>query len=352
MVSSKKTLRVLYLAGPRTYTRQKWQLLQMGLGKKAPFDAAMALMNKESMKVDFIELHSWNLASWIAQAAKSSVYIKRYDAVFTCGLFLTPLRVLLRWNTPKLFVLIERIRTNTYSDYLLLPFMRFCVKYVDKVICLSSLQPQNHALELNMPLTKVIDIQYAIDSKFFFPQETHSNGIILCVGDAYRDNKILIEATKDLPVKVIRVSDNQKTLKNFVMQVPKKLLSKKYITLCNVSEFQLKRLYELAAVVVVPILQNSNQPAGLTSILEAMAMGKPLIVTQGLSSIDYVTNGKTGIVIDSGNVKQLRSAIMNLISDPSTSKKLGDMGRTAVEQYFTIEHLMLRLRTEIQSMFS
>src|SRR3990170_2665562 len=347
MSVKRKSLRVLYLTGPGTFTTQKTRLSKMGIAKKSPFDAAMASMKPYSVAVEFMALKSWNFLSWPAQALKALFYLDKYDVVFTPGLFLVPPRILLRWKKPRLLVLIERLRTNTASDRILMPIIRSCIGKIDRTLCLSSLQVASHSSDLKVSTNKIVSAHYGIDAEFFGPETSQNEGFILCVGDAFRDDATLIRATEGMPVKVVRVSDNLKAVKNFrkLLDALSDSSSRKaqFISLCGINDFQLKKLYAKSALIIVCIRSKTNQPAGLTALLEGMAMGKPVIVTKSLASKDYVIDGKTGIIIEPGNSAQLQNVISKLLDDPLNCRRLGLAARKSVEENFTIENLTANL---------
>src|SRR5262249_56848779 len=83
-----------------------------------------------------------------------------------------------------------------------------------------------------------------------------------------------------------------------------------------------------AGVVVVPVVP-IDFPAGITTILEAMSMGKAIIVTgtEGLRGI--VHDGLTGLVVPPGDVAGLRAAVRRLREHPEERARLGQAARQA-----------------------
>jgi glycosyltransferase involved in cell wall biosynthesis len=326
----------------------------MKLSKKSPFDAAMMFGRDSAISVDYLSLKSFSVFSYIARAIKSLFFLNNYDIVFTDDLFLPLFRIICRWKKPHLLMLLERSHKNTISDIIFLPFMRICVKKVDKILCLSSLQVLEHSLFLKMPPSRIASSLYGIDSNFFKKRNSRDD-IILCVGDAYRDDKTLIMATKDIPLTLVRVSDNSPTLANFRNLVDTLVASdkkNKFISFCRVTEFQLRELYDLSRIIIVPVLPSTPQPAGLTAVLEGMAMSKPVITSGRLNAYGYVVHGKTGIIVEPNNVEALASAILTLLNDPYYCKTIGNEARNSIEQYFTIEQFSSRLSTILSSLNS
>ncbi|MFW6129191.1 MAG: glycosyltransferase family 4 protein [Candidatus Aminicenantaceae bacterium] len=93
-------------------------------------------------------------------------------------------------------------------------------------------------------------------------------------------------------------------------------------------------LYRLASVVVYP--SSMEEPFGLT-MLEAMASGKPIIVTESGGMPEIIQNDINGYVVPKRNHKILAEKIIKLLSDEKLREKLGKTGRKQVEQMYTKE---------------
>lgn len=70
-------------------------------------------------------------------------------------------------------------------------------------------------------------------------------------------------------------------------------------------------------------------------IFEAMACGLPVIATSVGGIKDQVIDGETGILIQPGNIEDLKNAILKLASDKELRERMGQAGRRRVEQEFS-----------------
>lgn len=70
------------------------------------------------------------------------------------------------------------------------------------------------------------------------------------------------------------------------------------------------------------------------AILEAMALGLPTISTNLNAIPEAVINEKTGILVETGNAEQLKSAILRLYENNGLRKKLADTGKEFVIDKF------------------
>src|SRR4029079_17142928 len=71
----------------------------------------------------------------------------------------------------------------------------------------------------------------------------------------------------------------------------------------------------------------SHEEGFANSILEGMASGLPMIVTDVGGNAEAVVNGVTGLVVPPRDARALGSAILKLALDPEFLRTMGDAGR-------------------------
>ncbi len=98
-------------------------------------------------------------------------------------------------------------------------------------------------------------------------------------------------------------------------------------------------LYAQADIIVFPSLW--PEPFGRIAI-EAMAAGKP-VIGSSIGGIKETIAPGTGILVEPGNVKQLREAIEILLHDQRLQRKIGKKGRKFVEELYAGEKVVERL---------
>lgn len=99
-----------------------------------------------------------------------------------------------------------------------------------------------------------------------------------------------------------------------------------------------RECYARASIVAVA-LRPTRQGSGLTVILEAMASGRPVIVTDNPGLDDYVEDGVTGLLVPAGSPEAMADAIGSLLADPDRARRMGEAGRRRVETSFTTRHM-------------
>jgi len=94
------------------------------------------------------------------------------------------------------------------------------------------------------------------------------------------------------------------------------------------------------AVMDVACLVPGRNEGFSNAILEKMAMGKPLIVTDVGGNAEAVLDGVNGMVIAPFDHAKLAEAMIFLFKDTSKREEMGKKCRKRVEQFFTIKNMI------------
>jgi glycosyltransferase involved in cell wall biosynthesis len=84
----------------------------------------------------------------------------------------------------------------------------------------------------------------------------------------------------------------------------------------------------------------SDTEAFPVSILEAMAMERPVVSTDVGSVSEAVVHGTTGLLVPPGRPEALASAICELLADPARRREMGVAGRRRVQDHFSVESMV------------
>jgi glycosyltransferase involved in cell wall biosynthesis len=87
------------------------------------------------------------------------------------------------------------------------------------------------------------------------------------------------------------------------------------------------------------ILPSLAEPFGLV-ILEAMALGKPVIATRAGGPPEIVTDNFTGLLVPPENDEAMATAIRMLLADPEKANAMGRNGRERFLEHFTIDQMV------------
>lgn len=121
----------------------------------------------------------------------------------------------------------------------------------------------------------------------------------------------------------------------------------------------LPQLYRTAAVLVLPSVHRTcydkqvqiSELLGL-SALEAMASGVPVVASRIGGVPEIVLDGKTGFLVEPGDVDQLRDRLAWLLGNPALAAEMGQRARERVVERFTWEHCAERCLTAYRELLS
>lgn len=201
------------------------------------------------------------------------------------------------------------------------------IMHVDGWICVT--QYQAHLLQRLFTRKQAITVvSQGVDTQFFQPNaHPQDRGqYILSVGSEMRNYPLLMAAVAqlDFPVWIKASSAWMTNLRDEIRVIPKNVtLLTKYM-----SYIELRRLYEEALFVVVP-LHNTPQAAGITTILEAMAMAKTVVATKSNGNPDVLVHSENGLVVEP-SAQALSSTLKNLLMSNEQRELFASSARKAV----------------------
>jgi glycosyltransferase involved in cell wall biosynthesis len=91
-----------------------------------------------------------------------------------------------------------------------------------------------------------------------------------------------------------------------------------------------------ADVVVLPSLSEGFPFV----LLEALAMGCPVVASRVNGVPELIENRKTGLLVPPRDPQALETAIREVLSDPTAASKMGAEGRAVVHERFTADHMV------------
>ncbi len=208
-----------------------------------------------------------------------------------------------------------------------------------RAIALESSEQKRIAVErLGIPNKKLHLFLPGVDDRFWRPQDAPVGHAICSVGAEARDYTTLIEAVRGLDVDVDLVPGSA--------LVPD-LLPPRVRVHEKLSWLQLRDVYAFSRFVVVPT-HDVEYNAGITSIKEAMAMGKAVVLSRSKGQADYVRDGIHGLYVPPGDPEALSVAMQYLLNHPEEAEKMGQAGRALIEEYYTLDTAIARLAAIVQ----
>lgn len=75
-------------------------------------------------------------------------------------------------------------------------------------------------------------------------------------------------------------------------------------------------------------------------LLEAMALGKPIVATDAGGNRELVYNGANGVLVPPRDAEALADAIINLLNNPALAQSMGQAGKERVTTQFSLENMV------------
>ncbi len=145
--------------------------------------------------------------------------------------------------------------------------------------------------------------------------------------------EILLDAISGLPVHLLLVGDGP--LRSGLQLKSRELNLNVHFTGNVTNPFS---LYALSDIVVLP----SEMEALPMSLIEAAALGKPVVATNVGGIPEIITDGDNGLLIPYGDTQALRNALYRML-DATTREMIGQAAYRRWEKCFTPEHMKIRL---------
>ena len=181
-----------------------------------------------------------------------------------------------------------------------------------------------------IPREKIVVLRNGIDLNEYKPT-SEDEGYVLYFGRLSKEKGIetLLKAhqdiTKEIPLKIVGTGPMEAELKAKYPETE---------FLGYQTGEKLKSLVAKASFVVVPSECYENCSM---AVLEAMALGKPIIASRIGGLPEQIEDGKTGFLFEMGNVEELREKIIYLWRDKELKIEMGKEARKKAEEKFSLE---------------
>ncbi len=100
-------------------------------------------------------------------------------------------------------------------------------------------------------------------------------------------------------------------------------------------------LVSVCDLIVAPFV---SERFSSVNLLEAMALGKPVIATEMGEQLEIIRNGANGYLVSPGHVKELAGRILDVLTQPEKRDRLGHQARKDAEQY-SVDAYVQRLQS-------
>ena len=206
--------------------------------------------------------------------------------------------------------------------------------------------------QFGVPEARILVTPFMVDTGFFDPSNVDSEDAqttrptICSAGLERRDYDTLIAAVEQIDVDVV-IAAASPWSKRADSTAGRELPENVEVRKLNL--FELRTLYSESTLVVMP-LDDVDFQAGITTILEAMSMAKPVVCTRTPGQTDTLIEGATGRYVPIGDAAELRRVIEELLGDPAQVSRLGDAAREWAITHADVERYAARLATVVDTL--
>jgi glycosyltransferase involved in cell wall biosynthesis len=281
------------------------------------------------------------LPTGIAQTLEGFSRRNEYDAIVSWGEHLgIPLAALLKATgarTPHV-ALFSWISTPRKAALL-----RLVHSHIHRLVVWSSIQYAFAVERLRIPASRVVQLRWLVDQKFWRPITTPTD-MICAAGREMRDYSTLVEAIRDwhVPCHIAARVDRSKR-DRWIADLDDTPALPPHVTIGPKGYPELRALYSRSRFVVIP-LYPTDTDNGVTVMTEAMAMGKAVICSRVAGQRDVLEDGVNGLFVPPRNPRALRHAIEYLWTHPEECERMGREGRRRVEEFHTIDQFVASVR--------
>lgn len=232
-------------------------------------------------------------------------------------------------SPPKKAIFLKRLKVHSH--------LRAIVNY-------GSVQLEFAAAELGVPREKLFLVPQQVDDRFWRPSAAPSQQLIAAAGSEGRDYVTLLRAIRGTDLRAeLAVGHSFSAggdtrggeVRSRIGDIEREGLPPN-VRLSTLSPRRLRDLYADARFVVVP-LQDLDYDAGVTAIVEAMAMAKAVIVTRTRGQVDVLRDGEQGLYVPPEDPRAMRAAIEHLLAHPEEADRMGRAGRALIEERHTLD---------------
>jgi len=203
---------------------------------------------------------------------------------------------------------------------------RLQAKTVRKFVVWASHEVKDYACIFHLPEEKFeyIPFHHTLEG---FDFVAGNGDYIFSGGDGNRDYRCLIGAVRGLDIELRIATRLEHWHEN--LDVPPNVRAG------GTTPEDFRRLMAGAKMVVLPMRGGYLHSGGQQTYLNAMALGKVVIVADDRGARDYIQHGVNGLIVPSGDSTALRRELESVLSNPGYAQTLAQNAVKAYEEYST-----------------
>jgi glycosyltransferase involved in cell wall biosynthesis len=290
--------------------------------------------------------HQWNLFEVLFALVKVYRFLKakRIDIIHMYGFYTNILgRIVARMaKTPVVItgLRMERFGRNGFHTFL----ERITSNWTDLYISVSGRGRELMLQKQWIDKEKVVVIHSGIDNNWTngrtLENQNHSVGMIAAFSRFKAHEQFVLSASrilKTFPDTKFILAGEGETKQRIIKLIGSLGINSNFDLLEDVKDVR-----EILSKLSVFVLASHTE--GLpVSILEAMALGLPVVASKVGGISELVEDGITGILIEPNHPEEFATAIIQLLSNPAKARRMGEQGKLRIQKEFTLEQMTKKL---------
>jgi glycosyltransferase involved in cell wall biosynthesis len=234
---------------------------------------------------------------------------------------------------------IMREKESNYKSKIKYLIMRAIFSSIFMAVCSARGEAEYYQKVFKWENRKAIFVPCFTDIKFLNTNMKANGKYILSAGRTFRDYDTLLEAAKGIDKEIIIVAGKG--------TIDEKRVAENVTVKYDIPIDELTEMIEESLFLVIP-LEERKISIGQSVFLQAMAMGKGVIVTKTIASADYIENMNDGILVKAKDVNELRRSMIFLLENENIRKRLGEKARKKIMENHIPQKYIERIAREIR----
>ena len=183
----------------------------------------------------------------------------------------------------------------------------------------SKMERALYASAFSLDIRKIDFVHWGVNPPRVEGEAIEVGDYVASIGGNARDYRTLMDAARLMPgTKFVVVARPE----NFIgLDVPQNVTVHTNLPL-DVT----MNILGYSKLLALPLV-GSEVPCGHVTLVSAMHLGRPVVVTESTGVADYIKNGVTGLTVKMGSAIELRRAIQELLNDETLLKSFSKRGR-------------------------
>ena len=346
-----------------------WHLWQTAQNLEIPAQSLWGLthLSVNGLEVDLLPYQKYPLLKKIGaklklgdldQQIRAVLCQGNYDLVYSSGpndtVFLSLLKHLGIFRKPLVVKLERPFRDTAVNRFL----AKILVQGHDKVLCLSQRLYDQLRNDYQIPADKLGALEWGPHLPSYrathdLATDSHDHSFLISAGGERRDYSTLVSAFQgiEFPLRVYctgkSAPDPDRVPPNVSVFYSDRV-EKKTLTLPQLLE-QYYRSYAIAIPLDIPPHKASySNSYGFTSLLDAMALGKAVLMTRNQQIDIDIEKEKIGFWLDYQDITGWQQAISYLLTHPDEVQEMGDRANYLAQHKYNLENYSAQLAQQLK----